>query len=149
MTNVKRALRDLGLALLNATLMLAIILSFLVLLILNRAADVISDFAQISKVPGEVIATLEDDPLLVELDGLRQNLASVNASFETEGAEDISEEIALLRQQLSSVSETLEDAASQCALDVEQVVRATLVSLTKGGRSSPIHTVLPGPAQAD
>lgn len=149
MTDVKRAIKDLGLALLNATLLLAVIFSVLVLLILNRAADVISDFEQISRVPGEVIATLENDPLLDGLDRLRENLASVNASFETEGGEEISREIALLRQQLSSLSETLEDAASQCVLDIEQVVRATLASLTRGGVSSPVETVLPGPAQAD
>ena len=153
MTEMKRTLKDLGLALLNATLLLAVILCVLVLLVLNRAGDMVSKVEQISMVPGEVAATLENDPLLAELNRLSKNIASVNASLETEGGEEISEEvsgeIALLRQQLGSLSETLEDAASQCVLDIEKVMHATLEPLIKGGVSSAIDTVSPKQAQAD
>ena len=122
MTDVKRALKDLGLALLNATLLLAIILCALVLVVLNRTGDLVSRVEQISMVPAEVAATLENDPLLAELDSLTTNLASVNATLDTAGGQQIageitgeisaelSAEIALLRQQLSSLSQTLEAA---------------------------------------
>ena len=153
MTDVKKALKDLGLALLNATLMLAVILCVPVLIVLNRADDLVSRVEQVSMVPAEVAATLENDPLLAELDRLTKNLASVNASLEIVGGEEIpaeiSGEIALLRQQLSTLMETLEDGASQCVLDIERVMNATLEPLIKGGVSSAIDTVSPGQAQTD
>ena len=153
MTDVKRALKDLGLALLNATLMLAVILCVPVLLVLNKAEDMVSRVEQASMVPAEVAATLEIDPLLAELDRLTKNLASVNASLEIVGGEEVpaefSGEIALLRQQLSSLLETLEDGASQRVLDLERVMHATLEPLIKGGVSSAIDTVSPRQAQTD
>ena len=161
MTDVKRALKDLGLALLNATLMLAVILCVLVLVVLNKAGDMVSRVEQISMVPAEVAATLENDPLLNELDRLTTNVASVNASLETIGGQEIageikgkispeiSAEIALLRQQLSSLSETLEAGASQCVLDIERVMNATLEPLIKDGVSTAIDTVLPRQVQAN
>ena len=155
MTDVKRTLKDLGLALLNATLMLAVILLVLVLVVLNRADDLVSRLEQISMVPAEVAATLENDPLLDQLDRLTTNVASVNATLETIGGQEIageitaeiSAEIALLRQQLSSLSETLEAGASQCVLDIERVMNATLEPLIKGAVSSVTDTVLPRQAQ--
>ena len=157
MTDVKRALKDLGLALLNATLMLAVILFVLVLLVLNKAADITSRVKQVSMVPAEIAAALENDPLLDELDRLTNNLASVNASLETVGGGEIAEEIsaelsgqiALLKQQLSSLSQTLEDGASQCVLDIEQVMNSSLEALLRGGVSSAINTLTPGQGQAD
>ena len=157
MTDVKSALKDLGLALLNATLLLAVILGVLVLLVLNKAADITARVEQVSMVPAEIAAALENDPLLAEVDRLTDTLASVNASLEAvaggeisqEISEELSGEIARLRQQLSSLSQTLQDGASQCVLDIEQVMNSSLQALLRGGVSSAIDTVTPARGQAD
>ncbi|MEO1702487.1 MAG: hypothetical protein AAFR71_10590 [Pseudomonadota bacterium] len=117
-----KTLRDLAMALLNATLILLIVSLVLGLMVLQQVNRVSDRVAELASVPEQIATAIEDDDLLGEIDRLQTNLATINDALESDDSLLPPDEAQAIRQQLAMLNTTLASGADQCAADLQQLI---------------------------
>lgn len=118
----------LGVALINATLILAVVLAILIFLILREANKLTG---QVETLATNVSDRLEERLSIPNRPELQTNLTALQAKLEADGPTPLLTEVQTLNAQLSEFSTTVETSLSQCAVEVTDLLGSALGTFTE------------------
>lgn len=141
----KKLLLDLATSLLNATLLLLITLCTLILLIFYQVERISDDVAELTTLPSEITASLQDNAFLMQMERFRNNVALLNERLESDDPVIPPQDLEIISEQLTALELAVKSGFDQCSVELQQMIVMAIETLLRSGAQ--ITTLPPsGPA---